>query len=152
VAVNQPASLRSCNETVLIPQNSDAPEQAPSPSLHEPAHRPGSTQQMVKRFFNCSGKTGAGRKNSAFLTMTLFASRCFIKFLACFSLCTLSVSTLCCFILMGYEGYAHPPALLSREVITDCLRFGLFCGTLFGAGATLHWLYNNFDRLQAKRQ
>ncbi len=93
-----------------------------------------------------------GSSKPALFKVAVFASRCFIKFFACFSLCTLSVSTLCCFILMGYEGYAHPPALFSREVFSDCLRFGLFCGTLFGAGATLHWLYNNFDRLPAKRQ
>jgi hypothetical protein len=108
--------------------------------------------QTVTRLVAFFGKTGDGSSKPALFKVAVFASRCFIKFFACFSLCTLSVSTLCCFILMGYEGYAHPPALFSREVFSDCLRFGLFCGTLFGAGATLHWLYNNFDRLPAKRQ
>lgn len=144
------AGLLSCSHAVLLNQHCDAPQQAQSPASQGPA--PGGVLQTVTRLVAFFGKTGDGSSKPALFKVAVFASRCFIKFFACFSLCTLSVSTLCCFILMGYEGYAHPPALFSREVFSDCLRFGLFCGTLFGAGATLHWLYNNFDRLPAKRQ
>jgi len=148
-ALSPQAGLLSCSQAVLLNPHCDAPERVQYPPLPVPA--PGAIQQLVTRLAAFLGKTGDGSRPALF-RMAVFASRCFIKFFACFSLCTLSVSTLCCFILMGYEGYAHPLALFSREVFSDCLRFGLFCGTLFGAGATIHWLYNNFDRLPAKRQ
>lgn len=144
------AGLLGSSHAVLLNQQCHAPSPVQSTPLPVPA--PGGVQQVVTRLAAFFGKTEDGGSKPALFKMAVFASRCFIKFFACFSLCTLSVSTLCCFILMGYEGYAHPPALFSREVFSDCLRFGLFCGTLFGAGATLHWLYNNFDRLPAKRQ
>jgi hypothetical protein len=149
-ALSPEAGLLSSSHAVPLNPQCDAPGQVQSPPLQVPA--PGGVQQPVKRLVAFFGRADDGGEKSECIRGMGFASRCFIKFFACFSLCTLSVSTLCCFILMGYEGYAHPPALFSREVFSDCLRFGLFCGTLFGAGATLHWLYNNFDRLPAKRQ
>ena len=151
-ALSQQAGLLSCGHAVLLHPQCDAPEQDHARALQVQGPAPGRMQRLFRRLVTFFGKTDDNRKKPEYIKVTVFASRCFLKFFACFSLCTLSASTLCCFILMAYEGFAHPPALFSREVFSDCLRFGLFCGTLFGAGVTLHWLYNNFDRLHAKRQ
>ncbi|OPZ78261.1 MAG: hypothetical protein BWY77_01545 [bacterium ADurb.Bin431] len=110
------------------------------------------TDQLIKRLFSLSKKIGANRKKLGLFKMTFFASGCFFKFLTRFVLCSFSVSVVLCFILVGYESYAHPPVLLSGEAIAGCLRFSLFCGTLFGAGAALYWLYNNLERLYARLQ
>jgi class 3 adenylate cyclase/tetratricopeptide (TPR) repeat protein len=145
-------SLLSYGDTALLKQYSDALDLVKSSSLIESADTLKETEQLIKKLFSLSKKIGANRKKLGLFKMTFFASGCFLKFFMRFVLCTLSVSVVLCFMLVGYESYAHPPVLFAGEVLTGCLRFSFFCGTLVGAGAALYWLYNNFDRLYAKLQ
>jgi class 3 adenylate cyclase/tetratricopeptide (TPR) repeat protein len=145
-------SLLSYGDTALLKQYCDALDRVKSASLIESADKLRETDRLIQKLFSLSKKIGANRKKLGLFKMTFFASGCFLKFISRFMLCTLSVSAVLCFTLVGYESYAHPPALLSGEMITGCLRFSLFCGTLFGAGAALYWLYNNFERLYARLQ
>lgn len=145
-------SLLSYGDTALLKQYSDVLDKLKSSSLLESSDNLKETDHLIKKLFALSKRIGANRKKLGFFKMTFFASGCFLKFFSRFLLCTLSVSAVLCFMLMGYESYAHPPVRLSGEAISGCLRFSIFCGTLFGAGAALYWLYNNFDRLYAKLQ
>ena len=143
-------SLLSYADTLLLKRYNDALDKAQSASLIESAESLREAQQLIKELFSLSRKIGTNRKKLDFLKMTLFSSECFFKFFARFLLCTLTVSAVSCFILIGYEGYAHSLSSFSRETIADYVRFSSFCGMLFGAGAAVYWLYNNFDRLYAK--
>ncbi len=145
-------SLLSYGDTALLKQYIDTLDRVKSALLVESADNLRETDQLIKRLFSLSKKIGANRKKLGLFKMTFFASGCFFKFLTRFVLCSFSVSVVLCFILVGYESYAHPPVLLSGEAIAGCLRFSLFCGTLFGAGAALYWLYNNLERLYARLQ
>jgi len=72
------------------------------------------------------------------------------KFLIRFLLWSLLVSTVSCFVLMGYQVYSHSLSDFSTEAIADYLKFSSFFGGLLGAGASIYWLYSHFDHLYAK--
>jgi class 3 adenylate cyclase len=143
-------SLINYSDTLLSKNYGDLLNKAKSASLVESAESLREAQVFIKELFSLSKKIGNNRKKLDFLKVTVFSSECFFKFLVRFLLCSLSVSAVSCFVLIGYEAYSSSLAAFSRDAITDYVKFSSFCGTLFGAGAAVYWLYNNFDNLYSK--
>jgi ABC-type multidrug transport system fused ATPase/permease subunit len=128
----------------------DLLDRARSASLVESAESLREAQVFIKELFSLSKKIANNRKKLDFLKVTVFSSECFFKFLFRFLVCSVSVSAVSCLVLIGYEAYSSSLSAFSREAITDYVKFSSFCGTLFGAGAAVYWIYNNFDQLYSK--
>jgi class 3 adenylate cyclase/tetratricopeptide (TPR) repeat protein len=143
-------SLINYSDTLLLKNYGDILDKAKSASLVESAESLREAQVFIKELFSHSKKIGNNRKKLDFLKVTVFSSECFFKFLFRFLVCSLSVSAVSCLVLIGYEAYSSSLSAISRNAITDYLKFSLFCGTLFGAGAAVYWIYNNFDHLYSK--
>ena len=143
-------SLINYGDTLLLKNYGDLLEKTKSASLVESAESLREAQVFIKELFSLSKKIGNNRKKLDFLKITVFSSECSFKFLFRFLVCSLSVSAVSCLVLIGYEAYSSSLSAFSRAAITDYVKFSSFCGTLFGAGAAVYWLYNNFDQLYSK--
>jgi class 3 adenylate cyclase len=143
-------SLINYSDTLLLKHYGDLLDRARSASLVESAESLREAQVFIKELFSLSKKIANNRKKLDFLKVTVFSSECFFKFLFRFLVCSVSVSAVSCLVLIGYEAYSSSLSAFSREAITDYVKFSSFCGTLFGAGAAVYWIYNNFDQLYSK--
>ena len=143
-------SLISYSDTALLKYFSDLLAKARAASLIESAESLREAQVFIKDLFSVARKIGNNRKKLDFLRMVLFTTECFFKFTFRFLLWSLVVSAISCFVLVGYEAYSSSLSAFSREALSDYMKFSSFCGTLFGAGAAVYWIYHNFDHLYAK--
>lgn len=143
-------NLISYSDTLLLKDYGDMLDKAKTASLVESAENLRVAQVFIRELFSLSKKIGNNRKKLDFLKVTVFSSECFFKFLLRFLICSLALSAVSCLVLIGYEAYSSSLTAFSREAVTDYLKFSSFCGILFGAGAAVYWLYNNFDHLYSK--
>jgi tetratricopeptide (TPR) repeat protein len=143
-------SLINYSDTYLLKNYSDLLDKARAASTIDSAESLREAQIFIKELFSLSRKIRTNKKKLHFLKITLFSTECFAKFVSRFFLWSFAVSTIFCFVLIGYEAYSTSLAAFSKEAITDYLKFSSFCGTLFGAGAGVYWIYNNFDQLYSK--
>ena len=143
-------SLINYGDTVLLKHYGNLLDKARAASTIESPESLREAQICIKELFSLSKRIGANRKKLDFLKMTLFSSECFAKFIFRLFLWSFAVSAIACLVLIGYEAYSSSLSAFSKEAITDYFKFSSFCGTLFGAGAAVFWIYNNFDQLYSK--
>jgi len=140
----------SYRDTLLLDHYSNILNRAKAASSIESAESLREAQNLIKDLSSLSRKIANNQKRLNFLKMLYFTSECIFKLLLRFLLWTLSVSIISCVILMGYQAYSQSLYDFSTESIADYLKFSSFFGTLFGAGASIYWIYKNFDRLYSK--
>ncbi|MCK5513214.1 MAG: hypothetical protein KAJ00_01840, partial [Deltaproteobacteria bacterium] len=143
-------NLISYRDTFLLEDYQTILNKAKAASSIESAKSIKEAQNLIKDLSSLSKKTANNQKKLNFLRMFYFTSGCSCKFLIRFLLWSLLVSTVSCFVLMGYQVYSHSLSDFSTEAIADYLKFSSFFGGLLGAGASIYWLYNHFDHLYAK--
>ena len=81
--------------------------------------------------------------------MCYFTVDCSSRLCLRFVLWTLLVSGMFSLVLIGYQAYSQSLVDFSIRAIVDYLKFSSFCGALCGAGASIYWIYKNFDKLYA---
>ena len=107
-------------------------------------------QNFIKDLSSLSRKIANNQNKLNFLKTFYFTSECFFKVFYRFILWTVSVSFVSCFILIGYQAYSQSLYNFSIKEIADYLKFSSFFGVLFGASASVYWIYKNFDHLYSK--
>ncbi|KPJ61925.1 MAG: hypothetical protein AMJ42_00570 [Deltaproteobacteria bacterium DG_8] len=142
--------LISYRDTFLADHYRTTLDRAKAASSIESAESLKEAQNLIKDLSSLSRKIANNQKKLNFLKMIYFSSECFFKFLLRFLLWTLSVSLVSCFVLIGYQAYSQSLYDFSTDTIMDYLKFSSFFGTLFGAGASVHWIYKNFDHLYSR--
>ena len=143
-------NLISYRDTFLLKDYQTILNKAKAASSIESAKSIKEAQNLIKDLSSFSKKTANNQKKLNFLRMFYFTSGCSCKFLIRFLLWSLLVSTVSCFVLMGYQVYSHSLSDFSTEAIADYLKFSSFFGGLLGSGASIYWLYSHFDHLYAK--
>ncbi len=145
-------NLISYRDTFLLDDYRVILNRAKDASSIESAKSIKEAQNLLKSLSLFSKKVINNKKKLNFLKMVYFIFGCFFKFFLRFSLWSLSVSTVSCLVLIGYQVYSNSPSDFSTEAITDYVKFSSFFGSLLGAGASIYWLYNQFDHLYSKLQ
>jgi class 3 adenylate cyclase len=143
-------SLINYSDTYLLKNYSDLLNKTRAASTIDSAESLREAQIFIKELFALSKRINTNKKKLHFLKMSLFSAECFAKFVARFFLWSFAVSAIFCLVLIGYEAYSTSLSAFSKEAVTDYFKFSSFCGTLFGAGAGVYWIYNNFDQLYSK--
>ena len=143
-------TLIGYRDTFLLGNYKDILNRAKGASSIESAESLREAQNLIKNLSSLSKKIINNRKKLDFLKIIYFTSECFLKFLLSFLLWSISVGTISCFILVGYQAYSHSLYDFSTEAVADYLKFSSFFGTIFGAGASIYWIYKNFDNLYSK--
>lgn len=143
-------NLISYRDTFLLKDYQTILSKAKAASSIESAKSIKEAQNLIKDLSSLSKKIVNNQKKLNFLRMFYFTSGCSCKFLIRFLLWSLLVSTVSCFVLIGYQIYSHSLSDFSTEAIADYLKFSSFFGGLLGAGTSIYWLYSHFDHLYAK--
>ena len=143
-------SLVNYSDTYLLKSYSDLLDKARAASTIDSAESLREAQIFIKELFALSRRINTNKKKLHFLKMSLFSTECFAKFVSRFFLWSFAVSAIFCLVLIGYEAYSTSLSAFNKEAVTDYFKFSSFCGTLFGAGAGVYWIYNNFDQLYSK--
>lgn len=143
-------NLISYTDTFLLKDYQTILNKAKAASSIESAKSIKEAQNLINELSSLSKKVVNNQKKLNFLRMVYFASGCSCKFIIRFLLWSLLVSTVSCFVLIGYQVYSHSLSDFSTEAIADYLKFSSFFGGLLGAGASIYWLYSHFDHLYAK--
>lgn len=143
-------SLINYSDIYLLKNYSDLLDKAGAATTIDSAESLREAQNFIKELFALSKRISTKKKKLHFLKMSLFATECFAKFVSRVFLWSFAVSVIFCLVLIGYESYSTSLSAFSKEAITDYFKFSSFCGTLFGAGAGVYWIYNNFEQLYSK--
>jgi class 3 adenylate cyclase len=143
-------SLISYRDAFLADHYSVTLNRAKAASSIESAESLKEAQNFINELSSLSRKIANNQKKLNFLKMIYFALECSSKFFARFVLWFLFVSLVSCFILIGYQAYSQSVYDFSTKTIADYLKFSSFFGAAFGAGASVHWIYKNFDRLYSR--
>ncbi len=143
-------SMINYSDSALLKNFSDLLDKARAAATIESAESLREAQVFIKELFALSKRIGINQKKLHFLKMTLFSGECFAKFVSRFFLWSFAVSAIFCLVLVGYEAYSSSLSAFGREALSDYFKFSSFCGTLFGAGAGVYWIYNNFENLYSK--
>ena len=107
-------------------------------------------QTIIKELPALTRTIVKNEKKLNFLKMVYFTSGCFAKFSLRFLLWSFSVSSVSCIVLIIYQAYSNSLYDFSTSSIADYVKFSSFFGTMFGAGASIYWLYKNFDNLYSR--
>jgi class 3 adenylate cyclase/tetratricopeptide (TPR) repeat protein len=143
-------SLINYSDTFLLKKYGDLLNKARLASTIDSAENLREAQIFIKELFALSKKISTNKNKLHFLKMFFFSTECFVKFVSRFLLWSFAVSGIFCLVLLGYEAYSTSLSAFSKEAIADYCKFSFFCGTLFGAGAGVYWIYNNFEQLFSK--
>lgn len=143
-------SVIGYRDTFLADHFSTTLYRAKSASSIESAESLKEAQNLIKDLSSQSRKIANNQKKLNFLKIIYFSLECASKFFTRFILWSLLVSIVSCFILLGYQAYSQSLYDFSTETIIDYLKFSSFFGTLFGVGASVYWIYKNFDHLYSR--
>jgi tetratricopeptide (TPR) repeat protein len=143
-------NLISHSDTSLLGQYRDILGRAKRAVSIESAESLKEAQTIIKELPALTRIIVKNEKKLNFLKMVYFTSECFAKLFMRFLLWSLSVSAVSCIVLVTYQVYSNSLYDFSTLVIADYIKFSSFFGTLFGSGASIYWLYKNFDNLYSR--
>jgi class 3 adenylate cyclase/tetratricopeptide (TPR) repeat protein len=143
-------NLISYSDTSLLGHYRDILDRAKRAVSIESAESLKEAQTIIKELPALTRTIVKNEKKLNFLKMVYFTSGCFAKFSLRFLLWSFSISSVSCIVLITYQAYSNSLYDFSTSSIADYVKFSSFFGTLFGAGASIYWLYKNFDNLYSR--